>query len=194
MMIRTVLTGFVVCLISAFVSAFVSASENQDAQFEEFILYVEKLTQNPLVIQAVEDQNQQLLSMEQIEERDEEWQSTKELTPLKRELQESPVGLLLQQEVRKNKKSVSEIFVTDNQGANVAAFPATSDYWQGDEEKWSAAFNKGNGKRFIGPIQYDESSNTMSAQISSPIIKDEKTIGIIIVGIKMQSIVKKMIK
>ena len=38
---------------------------------------------------------------------------------------------------------VTEIFVTDNQGANVCQTDATSDYWQGDEAKFLEVFNKG---------------------------------------------------
>lgn len=37
----------------------------------------------------------------------------------------------------------SEAFVTDAKGANVAAYPATSDYWQGDEDKFTKAFASG---------------------------------------------------
>lgn len=42
----------------------------------------------------------------------------------------------------------AEIFVMDNQGANVAMSDKTSDYWQGDEDKFVRSFAGGEGKVF----------------------------------------------
>ncbi len=38
---------------------------------------------------------------------------------------------------------MTEVFVMDARGLNVAASDVTSDYWQGDEEKFSETFPKG---------------------------------------------------
>ena len=79
----------------------------------------------------------------------------------------------------------SEAFLTDAQGANVAAYPATSDYWQGDEEKFTASFNGGQGKVFIGPIEMDESTQTNAVQISVPMEYNDETIGVLVIGVKV---------
>src|SRR5262245_21001574 len=42
-----------------------------------------------------------------------------------------------------------ESFVMDDQGALVCTTHETSDYWQGDEEKWLRAFNEGKGTVFV---------------------------------------------
>jgi hypothetical protein len=84
--------------------------------------------------------------------------------------------------------SYGEAFLTDKKGANVAAYPATSDYWQGDEEKFTASFNDGRGKIFIGAVEYDESSNTHAAQVSVPVVDKGKAIGVLIVGVTVDYI------
>ena len=59
----------------------------------------------------------------------------------------------------------------------------TSDYWQGDEEKWIDCWNGGNGKIYIGALKLDESTNTVAAQVSAPVLDRGKTIGVLIVGV-----------
>jgi signal transduction histidine kinase/methyl-accepting chemotaxis protein len=62
-----------------------------------------------------------------------------------------------------------EVFVTDRYGANVAATNMTSDYYQGDEVWWQKAYNHGVGAVYIGQLDYDESSATMSINIAVPV-------------------------
>jgi hypothetical protein len=143
---------------------------------------VQHMALNPALIQAVRRQNAEGLDMDKIKKRDDDWKGTKNLTPLKRSLQENSAGKMLKRYVSRN-PSLNEAFLTDNQGANVAAFPATSDYWQGDEEKWTASFNGGNGLLFLGPVERDESTNTMAVQVSAPLFHQGETIGVLIVGV-----------
>lgn len=145
---------------------------------------VQHMALNPTVIRATRGQNAQNLNLEEIEKRDDEWRSSEELTSLKRALQENDAGRFLKRVIGIN-KSFNEAFVTDNQGANVAAYPPTSDYWQGDEEKWTAAFNGGNGRIFLGPVEYDESTKTYAVQISAPLFDRGATIGVLVVGVTL---------
>ena len=74
----------------------------------------------------------------------------------------------------------------NNQGANVAAYPPTSDYWQGDEEKFIVAFNQGKGQLLITPIFYDESAKTYASQVAAPVYnKEDVAIGVLFIGIKL---------
>lgn len=143
---------------------------------------VQHMALNPALIQAVRRQNAEHLDMNSIKKRDDEWKATKTLTPFKRSLQENSAGQMLKRYVSRN-PSLNEAFLTDNQGANVAAFPATSDYWQGDEEKWTASFNDGAGKLFLGPVERDESTNTLAVQVSAPLFHQGETIGVLVVGV-----------
>jgi hypothetical protein len=166
----------------------VAQDEISDTQVQKLlqvkIRTVETLAYHPKLIEAVNEQNAQTLSPDTIRQRDEEWSSSQELTPFKRSLQISKAGKVLQRLVETN-PSFNEAFITDNQGANVAAFPATSDYWQGDEEKWQNAFNNGDGKTFIGPLERDDSTQTVAVQISAPILDKKDTIGVLIVGVTL---------
>ena len=143
---------------------------------------VQHMALNPLLIRAVRQQNASDLTPEEIARRDKAWRATKELTPFKLSLQTSAAGRFLRAQVQRS-TSFNEAFLTDNQGANVAAFPATSDYWQGDEDKWSNSFNGSNGQIFFGALELDESTNAVAAQVSAPVLDRGKTIGVLVVGV-----------
>lgn len=143
---------------------------------------VQHMALNPTMVRAVRLQNASGLSLETIKNRDTEWRASKDLTPFKLSLQTSAAGQFLKEQVLRS-TSFNEAFLTDNQGANVAAFPATSDYWQGDEEKWTASFNDGDGEIFIGPLELDDSTQTVAVQISAPVLDRGKTIGVLVVGV-----------
>ncbi len=170
--------------------ALIAQDENSPSQEElkellkTKIRSVQHMALNPTVIRATRRQNAERLTLELIKQRDEDWKSTKELTHFKRALQENDAGRFLKRVVGLN-KSFNEAFLTDNKGANVAAFPATSDYWQGDEEKWSASYNKGAGQVFLGPLEFDDSTKTYAVQISAPLYDRGATIGVLVVGVTL---------
>jgi len=157
-------------------------AESLDALLRVKVRTVQHMALNPLLVRAALQQNQQQLPLEEIKKRDGSWRGTKELTPFKQSLQSNKSGRFLKNTVTRL-SSLNEAFLTDNQGANVAAYPATSDYWQGDERKWSASFNDGAGKVFIGELELDESTQTYAVQISAPVIDRGETIGVLIVGV-----------
>ncbi len=180
-----------ILLALALVPAVPSAQEQESPSQEELkvllktkIRSVQHMALNPTVIRATRRQNAEKLTLELIKQRDGEWKSTKDLTHFKRSLQENDAGRFLKRVIGLN-KSFNEAFVTDNQGANVAAFPATSDYWQGDEEKWTASFNNGEGQVFLGPLEYDDSTKTYAVQISAPLYDRGATIGVLVVGVTL---------
>jgi len=79
----------------------------------------------------------------------------------------------------------TEIFVMDAKGLNVAQSTLTSDYWQGDEDKFTASFGAGADAVHIGEIEQDESTQAFQSQVSVP-ITDPATgalIGAITVGV-----------
>ena len=145
---------------------------------------------NPILIDAVRQQNAENLSLETIQQRDQEWTANDRLTPFKLSLQRNKAGRFLKRTVDAN-PAIAEVFLTDNQGANVAAYPITSDYWQGDEEKWTAAFNNGDGTLFIGPLEEDASTSTVSVQISAPVLDRGATIGVLVMGITLNYLEEK---
>ncbi|MGP6086119.1 hypothetical protein [Antarctobacter jejuensis] len=85
---------------------------------------------------------------------------------------------------------ITEVFIMDAQGLNVAASGATSDYWQGDEAKFQETYPKGAGAVHFGEIEFDESSQTYQAQISVTITDPASgdPIGAMTVGIDAESL------
>lgn len=137
---------------------------------------------HPVIVRAVRAQNNQGLSMEAIERRDAEWRSAQDENALQRSLRLNEASRILKTLVKRN-PDFNEAFATDNQGANVAMFPVTSDYWQGDEDKWTNSFNEGAGRVFVGELELDESTQTYAVQISAPVLDRGETIGVLVVGV-----------
>ena len=149
------------------------------------VRYARHMAFNPSIVRAVESQNGQRLALAEIKRRDEEWKNAGDNpTALVRDITGNSVAQYFQRRVENN-SAIDEVFLTDNQGANVAAFPPTSDYWQGDEEKWTASYNNGNGTVFIGPLEFDESTQKTQVQISAPIVSRDKTIGVLVLGVSV---------
>jgi hypothetical protein len=180
-------TGFLAAALLSWAAFDVPAQTQIDPERLDELLRVkvrtvQHMALNPVLVRATRAQNLERLQLDEIKRRDAEWKSTKALTPFKIALQNSAAGRLLKDTVTRL-DSVNEAFVTDNQGANVAAFPATTDYWQGDEAKWSESFRQGDGRVFIGDLELDQSTQTYAVQISAPVIDRGETIGVLVVGV-----------
>jgi hypothetical protein len=72
----------------------------------------------------------------------------------------------LKEKVAASGGRITEVFVMDALGLNVAASNVTSDYWQGDEDKYAKTYNMGSGAVFVDEVEFDESSQTYQGQIS----------------------------
>lgn len=85
---------------------------------------------------------------------------------------------------------VTEVFVMDNKGLNVAQSVETSDYWQGDEAKWRETYSIGPDALHISEVEFDDSTGFYQSQVSLP-IQDPSTgqvIGAITFGVNVQSL------
>jgi hypothetical protein len=82
----------------------------------------------------------------------------------------------------------TEIFVMDNKGLNVGQSDVTSDYWQGDEDKWQKTYLAGTDAVFIDDVEFDESTQTFQAQLSLPIVDPAtgESIGAATVGVNVE--------
>jgi len=147
---------------------------------------LEFFTQNAIFIQAIQEQNRQNQSLDNIKVIDEEWKNG--TSPLIEELQNSKAGKYLKNIIIQQADVYNEAFLTDAQGANVAAYPTTSDYWQGDEAKFTDAFAEGKGQTYIGGVEFDDSTQTNAVQISVPVMYAEKAIGVFVIGVKVSEL------
>jgi hypothetical protein len=98
---------------------------------------------------------------------------------------DTPTADLLREQVAASEGIVTEVFLMDARGLNVAASSVTSDYWQGDEEKFTATFPAGPDAVHISEVEFDESTQSYQAQVSLP-MTDPATgavIGAITIGV-----------
>jgi len=161
------------------------SQEELEGLLEVKIRFARHMALNPSIVRAVEAQNSQQLALAEIKRRDDEWKNAgDEPTALIKDITGNKVARYFEHRVENN-AAIDEVFLTDNQGANVAAFPPTSDYWQGDEEKWSASYNNGNGVVFIGPLEFDDSTQKTQVQISAPILSQDQTVGVLVLGVSV---------
>ncbi len=61
---------------------------------------------------------------------------------------------------------ITEVFIMDARGLNVAASDVTSDYWQGDEAKFTETYPLGPDAEHFSDIEFDESTQSYQAQMS----------------------------
>ena len=108
--------------------------------------------------------------------------STPGIADFMREIMESECGEHLR-EIQNSAPYYAEIFVMDNQGANAAMTDKTSDYWQGDEAKFTESYNEGIGGIHISNVEFDESTQTYLVQVSVPVKDGDTVIGAITIGI-----------
>lgn len=149
------------------------------------ILMAQGIAANRSIVDGVLQQNAKSMTLTQIKALDQKWRSQKILTPFKLSYQTNPSGSYIKDIIENDPDIFSEIFVTDNQGANVAAFPATSDYWQGDEDKWIKSWAQGKGDVYLSKVEFDESSKVHAIQIAVPIKHKGLVIGVLVIGIKL---------
>lgn len=124
---------------------------------------------NPVFMKAVAAQNDKKMPADEIKKIDDEWQKAESELPIQKEKMTNEcateitklVGVL---------KVIGETFVMDNQGGNVGQNALTSDYWQGDEPKWTKSYNAGKGGVDISEPKFDKSANSVEQKVSLPII------------------------
>lgn len=85
---------------------------------------------------------------------------------------------------------VTEVFVMDAKGLNVAQSDVTSDYWQGDEAKWQKTYPVGPDAVHIGDVEKDESTQEFQSQLSMAVTDPAtgKVIGAITVGLNLDAL------
>lgn len=142
---------------------------------------------DPVIVQAVQAENKKGKSLEQIQDMDKKWQADAGIAGYMKELMESTLGKHLLT-IQKSKPYYAEIFVMDNQGANVSMTDKTSDYWQGDEAKFKNSFNNGQGAVFVDEVEFDDSTQTYLVQVSVPVKDGQSVIGAITFGIDVDKV------
>ena len=124
-----------------------------------------QIAENPVLIDAIRAQNAVTSGYDQarIDALDTQWRAE---VPLINATLNTDASKFLDGELEKSAGLITEIFATDARGLNAAQATMTSDYWQGDEDKFSKSFGVGADAIFIGDIEQDESTQTYQSQVS----------------------------
>ncbi|MFA7276843.1 MAG: hypothetical protein WC043_08580 [Pseudobdellovibrionaceae bacterium] len=138
---------------------------------------------SPEVIDAVKKQNETTSSYDQakIDELDAKWKADD--TALIDGVLKAPGSETLKKVVADSDGLYTEIFVMDAKGLNVIQSDKTSDYWQGDEDKFTKTFVVGPDAISLGEVEMDESTQAYSQQLSFTLTDGTTPIGAVTVGL-----------
>lgn len=179
-MLRLITVGFTTLLLP-------QTGQTQELDKQKLRLFIEQKVspwlKDPLVINAIEAQNEKhdALTKEDIKALDAKWKN--EDQTLIQPILTNKASLYLKKIVEDSQGLISEVFVMDNKGLNVAQTEVTSDYWQGDEPKFQNTYEKGIDGLDIGDVDLDESTQTFQCQISFTLSDNGNPVGAITVGI-----------
>lgn len=154
-------------------------------------VYDEKIkvwVNDPVVIAAVKAQNEKNAALAQadIDGLDGKWKV--DYASVIDPVLNNDLSKYLQGVVTNGAGLYSEIIVVDNKGLNVGQSAKTSDYWQGDEAKFTETFPKGKDALHTGEVEMDESSQTFQVQISATVSDGDTPIGAVTVGLNAEAV------
>ena len=133
------------------------------------------------LLAAAQAQSAQRTGMERILDLDRRWQAGEDPDGLATALGRNDCAQALLAILAAN-PGYAEAFVTDSRGALVCMTKRTSDYWQGDEEKWTRAWAAGKGAVFVSAVEHDESAGADLLHISVPLRVGERVVGVLTAG------------
>src|SRR5262245_3163530 len=128
----------------------------------------------PVTILSVMASNKRHEGVQQaeIDKLDEAWktEAKSDDQPLIAEILSSPLSSYLLYTQAKSAGLFTEIFIMDKFGLNVGQSSVTSDYWQGDEDKFLKTFAVGPAAVFIDEPEFHEETKTWRAQVNLTIV------------------------
>lgn len=140
----------------------------------EFVESLRQKLQQPVTILSVisSNKNHEGVQQAEIDRLDAAWKSEAKSDdePLIAEILSSPLSSYLLYTQAKSAGLFTEIFIMDKFGLNVGQSSVTSDYWQGDEDKFLKTYAVGPDAVFIDEAEYDEDTKTWRAQVNLTIV------------------------
>lgn len=146
------------------------------------------LTSDAVLVREAKAQNAQKVPLADIKKLDQEWTAAEAELPIQKEKMSNAAAEAIRG-IAKGLSPLREIFAMDDQGANVGQNNLTSDFWQGDEDKWQKSFAGGKGGVDVGKAKFDKSANTTQQQVSLPLIDADGTVvGAITFGVAIDAL------
>lgn len=147
-----------------------------------------------VLIDAINAQNARTSGYAQadIDALDAAWQAEvgTESTPTLLPVLNNAAAAFLREHVNASDGHITEVFIMDARGLNVAASAATSDMWQGDEAKFQQTYPVGPDAVHFGDVELDASTQSYQAQISLTIVDPATgaSIGAMTVAVNAESL------
>lgn len=137
-----------------------------------------KLIDSDIVRISIKAQNQQhqKLPQAEIDALDTQWRAEREKDdkPLIAATLSNPLSVYLARIQGRSLGLYAEIFVMDQNGLNVGQSSVTSDFWQGDEDKFQKTFNVSPDAVFIDAAEWDDEAKIWRGQVSFTVTDTEK--------------------
>lgn len=156
---------------------------------------LEQIAQAPVVIEALRAQNMETsgYSDAKVARLDQAWAAEIDgdyARPLIDGMLVREVSRYLLGLQKRSKGLFTEIILMDARGLNAGISRITSDYWQGDEDKWRKTFLAGPGSLHIGALEEDLSTRTVQSQVSLPVVDPDtgEMIGALTFGIDVEEL------
>ncbi|SFS07762.1 hypothetical protein [Yoonia litorea] len=146
---------------------------------------------DPVLVSAIKDQNAVTAGYDQaeIDTLDETWRAYAGMddAPIITAVIDNPAAAFLRERVSASGGVMTEAFVMDAKGLNVAASEPTSDYWQGDEAKFTQTYPIGPDATHLGDVELDASTQEVQGQISVTITDPTtgQAVGALTVGVSL---------
>jgi len=163
---------------------------------QAFIAKVREWSNSNVVHFTLSERNKKNASIDQakIDALDKQWREERKSDdqPLITAVLSSPLSGYLTRIQARSLGLYSELFVMDNKGLNAGQSAITSDYWQGDEDKWQKTFLVGPDAVLVDKVEFDESSQMFQSQVSVTVVDPAtgQPIGAITVGVNVENLDK----
>lgn len=192
---KRLLPALTLTLTMVWLAAPLPAFANEfEAPLKEQAQLIKSWISDDPIVTAIKDQNTRFtgLSQADIDAKDNQWRAETANTeqPLINEVLGNTLSTYLKQKLETSNGLYTEIFVMDNHGLNVGQSGITSDYWQGDEDKWQKTFLMGADAIHLSDVEQDESTQIYQSQVSLPVVDPASgsVIGAITVGINVEAL------
>jgi hypothetical protein len=131
---------------------------------------VRPMISTPMVLQAIREQNARFsdVSSTDIQILDSAYRSEIETGDLKMvsAILSTPLSRYLKAKQDASQGVIVEFFITDRNGLNVGESRVTTDFWQGDENKYLETFARDSDEIFVDRAERDETTQALEAQAS----------------------------
>jgi hypothetical protein len=143
-----------------------------------------RVAQAPSITQYIEAQNARRVRVEDLKALDARWAAAPGVEGYMWDLMRNRLAWDLVN-FQYQHKFITEAFAMDARGAIVAETNRTSTFYKGEAKKFTEAYAGGVGVVWFGPSAYDDSTAEMEIQVSVPVMKGGKAIGVICFGVSL---------